>query len=251
MESSIYTQDDIASPLQNRQQSIISSPSPPLASQQQFSSLQGPKSDLDDSQGRSTPTQGRSTPQTQPIISSPNTDRVASSFKDSPQPQKSLVEPTEYSPVPSNLGIDTEKANKNALTSATSEENIYDSTPRQIPSEISPEATGEAYPKKQISPEVTGETYVKKEGEQPSEAKEEPKPRPTTRDQGVQSEEMENVVELEDTEEARKRAIRLASQEEKIFYEPEDDVPTMSATAFPGEMWNPFGEPGYADFKDD
>ena len=56
------------------------------------------------------------------------------------------------------------------------------------------------------------------------------------------------VSELEDTEEARKRAIRLASQEEKIFYEPEDDTPQMNATSYPGQEWNPYGEP---DFEDD
>ncbi|KAL6874639.1 hypothetical protein HDV57DRAFT_511076 [Trichoderma longibrachiatum] len=51
--------------------------------------------------------------------------------------------------------------------------------------------------------------------------------------------------------EARKRAIRLASQEEKIYYEPEDDEPKMSATSYPGQEWNPFGEPEFADWKED
>ncbi|KAH7309137.1 hypothetical protein B0I35DRAFT_94076 [Stachybotrys elegans] len=60
-------------------------------------------------------------------------------------------------------------------------------------------------------------------------------------------------VELEDTEEARKRAIRLASQEEKILYDPEDDpnhMPVMSATSYPGQEWNPYGVE-YGDWKDD
>ncbi|UKZ60877.1 uncharacterized protein TrAtP1_002145 [Trichoderma atroviride] len=59
------------------------------------------------------------------------------------------------------------------------------------------------------------------------------------------------VAELEDTEEARKRAIRLASQEEKIFYEPEDETPKMSATSYPGQEWNPFGEQEFADWREE
>ena len=48
-------------------------------------------------------------------------------------------------------------------------------------------------------------------------------------------------VELEDTEEARKRTIRLESQEDKILADPEEDAPQMSATSYPGQMWNPYG----------
>jgi hypothetical protein len=59
------------------------------------------------------------------------------------------------------------------------------------------------------------------------------------------------VAELEDTEEARKRAIRLASQEEKIFYEPEDETPRMSATSYPGQEWNPFGEQEFTDWREE
>ncbi|KAL7922758.1 hypothetical protein ACQKWADRAFT_312654 [Trichoderma austrokoningii] len=59
------------------------------------------------------------------------------------------------------------------------------------------------------------------------------------------------VAELEDTEKARKRAIRLASQEEKIFYEPEDEAPKMSATSYPGQEWNPFGEQEFADWREE
>jgi serine/arginine repetitive matrix protein 2 len=62
-------------------------------------------------------------------------------------------------------------------------------------------------------------------------------------------------VELEDTEEARKRTERLAMQEEKIFCNPEDDpfhMPEMKATSYPGEEWNPYGEASYvADWRDD
>ena len=54
-------------------------------------------------------------------------------------------------------------------------------------------------------------------------------------------------AELEDTEEAHKRKMRLQSQEEKIYYDPEDDrEPTMSATSYPGQEWNPYGMPEYA-----
>ena len=58
-------------------------------------------------------------------------------------------------------------------------------------------------------------------------------------------------VELEDTAEARLRTLRLNAQEEKIFYDPEGDIPKMSATSYPGQEWNPYGEPEFADFRDD
>lgn len=58
-------------------------------------------------------------------------------------------------------------------------------------------------------------------------------------------------IELEDTADARMRTMRLNSQEEKIFYDPEGDIPKMSATSYPGQEWNPYGEPEFADFRDD
>lgn len=58
-------------------------------------------------------------------------------------------------------------------------------------------------------------------------------------------------VELEDTADARLRTLRLSAQEEKIFYDPEGDVPKMSATSYPGQEWNPYGEPEFADWRDD
>ncbi|KAJ4321991.1 hypothetical protein N0V84_005038 [Fusarium piperis] len=53
-------------------------------------------------------------------------------------------------------------------------------------------------------------------------------------------------AELEDTEEARKRTLRIDSQEEKIHYDPNADSdgevpPQMSATSYPGQEWNPYG----------
>jgi hypothetical protein len=52
-------------------------------------------------------------------------------------------------------------------------------------------------------------------------------------------------VELEDTNDARMRTLRLGDQEEKIFYEPEPEMPKMTATSYPGQEWNPYGEPEF------
>ncbi|KAM0415649.1 hypothetical protein ACHAPT_013399 [Fusarium lateritium] len=60
-------------------------------------------------------------------------------------------------------------------------------------------------------------------------------------------------AELEDTEDARKRTLRIDSQEEKIHYDPNADSdgelpPQMSATSYPGQEWNPYeGEFGDLD----
>ena len=59
------------------------------------------------------------------------------------------------------------------------------------------------------------------------------------------------AMELEDTADARMRTMRLDSQEEKIFYDPEGDVPKMSATSYPGQEWNPYGEPDFGDWRDE
>lgn len=61
----------------------------------------------------------------------------------------------------------------------------------------------------------------------------------------------EHTVELEDTEEARKRTMRIASQEEKIAFDPNENEPQMSATSYPGQEWNPYGEPGFGDWRED
>ncbi|KAH7176696.1 hypothetical protein EDB81DRAFT_875496 [Dactylonectria macrodidyma] len=60
-------------------------------------------------------------------------------------------------------------------------------------------------------------------------------------------------AELEDTEEAHRRKLRLNSQEEKIHYNPDEDSdgelpPQMSATSYPGQEWNPY--PEYDDWND-
>ncbi|KAJ6779719.1 hypothetical protein PWT90_02062 [Aphanocladium album] len=60
----------------------------------------------------------------------------------------------------------------------------------------------------------------------------------------------EHFAELEDTAEARQRTIRLDGQEEKIAYDPEEENPKMSATSYPGQEWNPYGEPGFSDWQE-
>lgn len=140
-----------------------------------------------------------------------------------PEPKTDVAaEPT----AASNLGIDVERARQLV------DDNLYDATPRVVPSgaENSNEAAGGSRPVPEEGAESSGSA--------------EAKPGLPPVSSGV-------VAELEDTEEARKRAIRLASQEEKIYYEPEDDEPKMSATSYPGQEWNPFGEPEFADWKED
>lgn len=62
-------------------------------------------------------------------------------------------------------------------------------------------------------------------------------------------------AELDDTEEAHRRKVRLDSQEEKIHYNPDEDsdgeVPAqMSATSYPGQEWNPYGMPEYGEWNE-
>lgn len=62
-------------------------------------------------------------------------------------------------------------------------------------------------------------------------------------------------AELEDTEDARKRTLRINSQEEKIHYDPNADSdgevpPSMSATSYPGQEWNPYGMPELGDWNE-
>jgi len=58
-------------------------------------------------------------------------------------------------------------------------------------------------------------------------------------------------MELEDTNAARMRTMRMDGQEEKIFYEPEPEMPKMTATSYPGQEWNPYGEPEFMNWQDD
>ncbi|KAF4953358.1 hypothetical protein FSARC_12409 [Fusarium sarcochroum] len=62
-------------------------------------------------------------------------------------------------------------------------------------------------------------------------------------------------AELEDTEDARKRTLRIDAQEEKIHYDPNADSdgeppPQMSATSYPGQEWNPYGMPELGDWNE-
>ncbi|PHH88030.1 hypothetical protein CDD83_8079 [Cordyceps sp. RAO-2017] len=62
------------------------------------------------------------------------------------------------------------------------------------------------------------------------------------------------AVELDDTADRYARSRRLESQEEKILYRPEeadDYQPQMSATSYPGQEWNPYGEMGFGEWKED
>ncbi|KAG8671843.1 hypothetical protein FPOAC2_05204 [Fusarium poae] len=80
-----------------------------------------------------------------------------------------------------------------------------------------------------------------------SRAPSQPKPRP--------SEGPSFHAELENTEDARKRTLRLNSQEEKIHYDPNADsdgeMPAqMSATSYPGQEWNPYGMTEVGDWNE-
>lgn len=126
----------------------------------------------------------------------------------------------------SNLGIDVEKAQQLV------EDDLYSATPKVVPA-----VAGDA-----SNPPAASQSASDEQAE--SSAMAAAKAVVVPANAGA-------MAELEDTEEARKRAIRLASQEEKIFYEPEDYEPKMSATSYPGQEWNPFGEPEFADWKED
>lgn len=116
------------------------------------------------------------------------------------------------------LTVDVDKSKQDM------EENIYDATPR-----LKQDRTGESKGVSDISKSNSNGSARGKENINNTAAH----------------------VELEDTADAHMRTIRLRSQEEKIFYDPEGDVPKMSATSYPGQEWNPYGEPEFADFKDD
>lgn len=111
-----------------------------------------------------------------------------------------------------NLDVDVKKAQQ-----PTEEDDIYDATPRVVQND-----TGESAASPKPLQLVTGTS--------------------TKGSMGGSTAKERSPVELEDTEEARKRAIRLDSQEEKIFYDKDDFEPQMSATSYPGQEWNPYGD---------
>ena len=144
-----------------------------------------------------------------------------------------------------NLSVDVAKAE------ADKEEDIYDATPRVVQhakmgqqSPERPQAAGNTTPTAAASapaPATTAASTIKPVA---------PSPEPKKAGPVVGK---SFAMELEDTEEARKRTIRLDSQEEKIYYDPadDDDNPTMSATSYPGQEWNPYGEFEYSDVGDE
>ncbi|KAG9253981.1 uncharacterized protein F5Z01DRAFT_655644 [Emericellopsis atlantica] len=121
------------------------------------------------------------------------------------------------------LNVDVAKSNK------VDEENIYDATPR-----LDQNRTG-ASDNSMSGSAMSGHKVPVTSVKDAEQAKRDDPP----------------MMELEDTADARMRTLRLNSQEEKIFYDPEGDVPKMSATSYPGQEWNPYGEPEFGDWKED
>lgn len=120
-----------------------------------------------------------------------------------------------------NLGVDVAKAKQHH------DDDIYDATPR-----LNKDDPGEGAKAPEMERQVSEDSLkekTKKEG-------------PKTKS--------EFTAELEDTAGAHERRVRLASQEEKIWIDPEDDPnyqPQMSATSYPGQEWNPYGDPDFLD----
>lgn len=127
-----------------------------------------------------------------------------------------------------NLAIDVEKSKQDT------DENIYDATPR-----LKQETTGN-------SQGVSDQSSANETKQPTPEPKAAAPPINTSREA-----EASPPMELGDTSDARMRTLRMDAQEEKIFYDPEGDVPKMSATSYPGQEWNPYGEPEFADWRDD
>lgn len=124
------------------------------------------------------------------------------------------------------LEVDVQKANNDA------EDDIYDATPR-----VTKDATGESSAPSQVSRLTSGDA---REGEEKAKAV-------------AKTDATQHTAELEDTEDVRARTMRLDAQEEKILYFPDEEgeEPTMSATSYPGQEWNPYGEPEFGDWRDD
>lgn len=130
-------------------------------------------------------------------------------------------------PASNNLVIDVQKSKQ-----GVDDNNIYDATPR-LNQET---ADGSHGVSDQSSANDTRQPTPETKKVEP------PPPRET---------DASPPMELEDTADARMRTLRIGSQEEKIFYDPEGDIPKMSATSYPGQEWNPYGEPEFADWRDD
>jgi hypothetical protein len=156
--------------------------------------------------------------------------RAASDSESASQQSKSPVLPIESSPNPvhenasrlagnNTLGVDIRKAQQHH------DDDIYDATPR-----LNNEPTSDALKAREIVRTVSDDSLAEK-----AKVKEVPKGKGFT-------------AELEDTADAHQRRVRLAAQEEKIWLDPEDDPnyqPQMSATSYPGQEWNPYGDPDF------
>ncbi|KAH6688939.1 hypothetical protein F5X68DRAFT_204654 [Plectosphaerella plurivora] len=151
---------------------------------------------------------------------------------------KSVPEPTTPADG-SRLTVNVHKANQD------NHDDIYDATPRKQPLER--QRTGES----QISISSTEEAARKANGV----AKKSKAPAKVIRVNSTRA-------ELEDTEDERRRTLRLEAQEEKILYDPNEDgpsggrrkeeaeAPQMSATSYPGMEWNPYANGNYDDWND-
>lgn len=122
-----------------------------------------------------------------------------------------------------NLGVDVDKAKQLA------EDDIYDATPR-----LNMDSTGGSQRPTEVSRTVSADAVsVHNEPQKATHANNNP------------------AAELDDTADRYQRSRRLESQEEKILYHPEEEAPQMSATSYPGQEWNPYGEPGFGDWRDE
>ncbi|KAM0323184.1 hypothetical protein ACHAQA_009034 [Verticillium albo-atrum] len=149
-------------------------------------------------------------------------------------------------PAGRNLNINVQSANQG------DHDDIYDSTPRRPMEPLRAAKTGDS----QVSA-GSGDEQQALKSRQDSEAETSAK---TTLVRGKSTR-----AELEDTEDERKRSIRLEAQEEKILYDPDEDndlatgrdasrkdpdAPLMSATSYPGMEWNPYMVGGYDDLDE-
>ncbi|KAK2590271.1 hypothetical protein QQS21_012052 [Conoideocrella luteorostrata] len=128
-------------------------------------------------------------------------------------------------PRSSTLGLDVAKAKQN------SDDDIYDATPR-----LNKENAGESGKMRDLERSISDDSISEK-----------PK-----KEEQIKTTKI--PAELEDTAGAHARRTRLAAQEEKIWCDPEDDPnfqPQMSATSYPGQEWNPYGDPDFTDWKDE
>jgi hypothetical protein len=112
------------------------------------------------------------------------------------------------------------------------EENIFDATPR-----VKQQETGDSSSQgiSEVSRATTVDTVArtKSKGKGKADAAQDPV---------AAARGSSHTAELPDSSEEYQRTMRLQSQEEKIFYEPEDEAPKMVATSYPGQEWNPYGE---------